>query len=300
MGLLRFPAVVLTLLAGSAFAYAQVEPQREPSPTEPIAYFEMTRLWDAPLGELAQRRRLWDEMHLAASLQGLVNREAPRLYLRCLREPDDFWWRRVTEQGEWLAGRPVVTIHSLEELLSRFRSHYQGVVVWDERVPATSNLASTIAGCDRLLCVRYDEAPDSLYRKLVHGPHPLEVKVRLLSEDGSPLFTGKGVIPGTRTPSTGSAKCDAYLWLVEHYVKTGKTDPLRLGYYLDAFWLRAYAAAAPHAQGGAYYGPRGFYEAAGGGVRPAKVPERARNEADCQRLWELSEPLTGVSYPKPT
>ena len=61
-----------------------------------------------------------------------------------------------------------------------------------------------------------------------------------------------------------------------------------------------YAAAAPHAQGGAYYGPRGFYEAAGGGVRPAKVPERARNEADCQRLWELSEQLTGVSYPKPT
>ncbi|WP_322861189.1 SDR family oxidoreductase [Mycobacterium europaeum] len=61
-----------------------------------------------------------------------------------------------------------------------------------------------------------------------------------------------------------------------------------------------YAAAAPHAQGGAYYGPRGFYEAAGGGVRPAKVPERARNEADCQRLWELSEQLTGVSYPKPS
>ncbi|OBI20518.1 SDR family oxidoreductase [Mycobacterium sp. E2497] len=61
-----------------------------------------------------------------------------------------------------------------------------------------------------------------------------------------------------------------------------------------------YAAAAPHAQGGGYYGPRGFYEAAGGGVRPAKVPERARNEADCQRLWELSEQLTGVRYPRPS
>ncbi|BBY01473.1 SDR family oxidoreductase [Mycobacterium seoulense] len=60
-----------------------------------------------------------------------------------------------------------------------------------------------------------------------------------------------------------------------------------------------YAAAAPHAQGAAFYGPRGFYEAAGGGVRPAKVPAPARNEADCQRLWELSEQLTGVSYPKP-
>ena len=34
-----------------------------------------------------------------------------------------------------------------------------------------------------------------------------------------------------------------------------------------------YAAATPHAEGGAFYGPRGFYEAAGGGVAPAKVPE---------------------------
>lgn len=60
-----------------------------------------------------------------------------------------------------------------------------------------------------------------------------------------------------------------------------------------------YAAAAPHAEGGAFYGPRGFYEAAGGGVKLAKVPARALNDDDCRRLWELSEQLTGVSYPKP-
>ncbi|WP_204802552.1 SDR family oxidoreductase [Mycobacterium riyadhense] len=58
-----------------------------------------------------------------------------------------------------------------------------------------------------------------------------------------------------------------------------------------------YAAATPQAEGGAFYGPRGFYEAAGGGVTEAKVPARARNEADSQRLWEISERLTGVSYP---
>jgi NAD(P)-dependent dehydrogenase (short-subunit alcohol dehydrogenase family) len=57
-----------------------------------------------------------------------------------------------------------------------------------------------------------------------------------------------------------------------------------------------YAAAAPNAETGAYYGPRGFYEAAGGGVTTAKVPARARDEADGRRLWELSEELTGVAY----
>lgn len=59
-----------------------------------------------------------------------------------------------------------------------------------------------------------------------------------------------------------------------------------------------YAAAAPHAEGGAFYGPSGFYEMAGAGVKPAHVPARAQNDADSRRLWELSEQLTGVSYPK--
>lgn len=58
-----------------------------------------------------------------------------------------------------------------------------------------------------------------------------------------------------------------------------------------------YAAASPEAQGGAYYGPRGFYETAGGGVGFAKVPPLARSDADRQFLWQLSEKLTGVSYP---
>ncbi|BBY09238.1 SDR family oxidoreductase [Mycobacterium noviomagense] len=58
-----------------------------------------------------------------------------------------------------------------------------------------------------------------------------------------------------------------------------------------------YAAASPDARGGVYYGPRGFYETAGGGVGFAKVPSLARSDSDRQALWRLSEKLTGVSYP---
>ncbi|MGA9493002.1 MAG: SDR family oxidoreductase [Mycobacterium sp.] len=57
-----------------------------------------------------------------------------------------------------------------------------------------------------------------------------------------------------------------------------------------------YAAVSPQAEGG-YYGPQGIYEAAGGGVTLAKVPARARDEADSRRLWDVSEQLTGVGYP---
>ena len=58
-----------------------------------------------------------------------------------------------------------------------------------------------------------------------------------------------------------------------------------------------YGATAPEAKGGAFYGPRGFMELAGGGVTDAKILARASNEADGRRLWEISERLTSVPYP---
>ena len=67
----------------------------------------------------------------------------------------------------------------------------------------------------------------------------------------------------------------------------------------DGILPALYAATTPHAEGGAFYGPSGFYEMNGGGVKVAHVPARARNDADSKRLWELSEQLTGVSYPNP-
>lgn len=65
----------------------------------------------------------------------------------------------------------------------------------------------------------------------------------------------------------------------------------------DGILPALYAAVTPEAEGGAFYGPRGFYEAAGGGVTTAKVPARARDDADSRRLWQLSEELTGARYP---
>lgn len=60
-----------------------------------------------------------------------------------------------------------------------------------------------------------------------------------------------------------------------------------------------YGATAPDAEGGAFYGPRGILEMAGGGVTDAKILARSENEADCRRLWEISEQLTGVTFPTP-
>jgi hypothetical protein len=55
------------------------------------------------------------------------------------------------------------------------------------------------------------------------------------------------------------------------------------------------AAVDPAVQGGDYYGPDGFLEQTG---YPVKVEsnDASHNLEDAQRLWEVSEELTGVHY----
>ncbi len=57
-----------------------------------------------------------------------------------------------------------------------------------------------------------------------------------------------------------------------------------------------YAATAPEAVGGGYYGPQGFQEMRGGDVGAAKISPQAKDEAVAKRLWESCETLTGVRF----
>ncbi|MBB5765875.1 oxidoreductase [Methylorubrum rhodesianum] len=57
-----------------------------------------------------------------------------------------------------------------------------------------------------------------------------------------------------------------------------------------------YAAAAPEAERGGYYGPDGFWEARGF-PKPASIAARALDRAAADRLWAMSETLTGVRFP---
>ncbi|MGA1982582.1 MAG: oxidoreductase [Acidobacteriaceae bacterium] len=57
-----------------------------------------------------------------------------------------------------------------------------------------------------------------------------------------------------------------------------------------------FAATAPDAVSGGYYGPRGFLEMRGGDVGPAKVAAQALDKAAAARLWGECERLTGVSF----
>jgi NAD(P)-dependent dehydrogenase (short-subunit alcohol dehydrogenase family) len=120
--------------------------------------------------------------------------------------------------------------------------------------------------------LRADGAP-----AISNAAHPGLAKTNLLS----------GASYGRRAP-TPSARLTRLTWHLLPFMWLDVDEGIK---------PTLYAAVSADAQGGAYYGPRGFYETVGGGVTFAGIPRMARSEADCEQLWALSERLTDVCYP---
>ena len=57
-----------------------------------------------------------------------------------------------------------------------------------------------------------------------------------------------------------------------------------------------FAATAPDAQPGGYYGPSRLFELVGPPA-PARISQAAQDQAAAKRLWEVSEALTHVQLP---
>jgi len=179
-------------------------------------------------------------MHTLAAVQGLANRETPRLYvIHCTGfgvETDQFWLDWLRGEDGWLKNTELVTLSSVEEVVRSFSKYLRGLAVYDPAVPATSCLASTAAGCDDLLPVRFSRATNSMFA-LLTGKLALPIRLGLVNPDGTPKFTGKGLIPDLNEPSTGSAKNDAYRWAIRKYIDSGRCDPRFAAYYIDSYWM---------------------------------------------------------------
>ena len=185
--------------------------------------------------------RVWDDLHAIATLQGIVNRKTATLYINYVGydhgfDIDKYWWDKYSKTGEWLAGKRTRKLSSVEDAVREYADMVKGAVVYDSSVASTSNVASAVAGIEDLVAIRYDTTPGSLYDRLVVSGPKLPVKVWLLNENGTSMFTGKGTVPGTSRTSTGSAKCDAYYWFIDNYIKKGKCDTRWGAYYIDQFW----------------------------------------------------------------
>ncbi len=237
-----FNVVAPTLLAAATLC---AEPVGSPPATggspEKIRVFDARYLRTLDLRDPSQAAKVWDTMHTLAAVQGLANREAPRLYvIYCAGfgvETDQFWLDWLRGEDGWLKHSEVVPLASPEEVVRTFGQYVKGLVVYDPEVPATSCVASTAAGCDDLLPVRFSRATNSMFTLLTGKLH-LPVRLWLVNPDGTSKFTGKGLIPDLNEPSSGSAKNDAYRWAIRQFVDSGKCDARFAAYYIDAFWLK--------------------------------------------------------------
>jgi len=178
--------------------------------------------------------RDYDTLMFLATLQGIVNRDQPRLYLnqdhaRNNKPSMDMFWlekyQTVNQPYGWLVNTKIITLTNLEEVLTTFSPSLRGVVVWDNAVPATLNVATTIAGVEDLAILR--DGSEITPQILNH----LQVKKSLVG-----MFQPNAkTLPDSSTPSSGSTKVDAYLWAIENYLAAGKTNPTVLSYIEDGW-----------------------------------------------------------------
>lgn len=203
-----------------------------------ILDLKYTLNYDLSNSELVES--LWDDIHSISTLQGVINRNEPKLYINYIvssgTEIDSYWWNMYRQPGKWLHDRDTIVYDNIIHAIEAYKDDIKGVVLYDSSVPSTSNVASAVSGIEDLIAIRYDLNPNSLYSRVVLNGPKLEVKVRLIQEDGTPLFTGQGNIPGINRKSTGSIKNDPYIWFIEKYMKTNMSSGEFGAYYIDQKW----------------------------------------------------------------
>jgi hypothetical protein len=110
------------------------------------------------------------EKVLLLSLQGQANRSAPQLYVV---HPPEFQWEitgPLFSFYERKHGVKFTELKTAEEALTRFAASAKGYVVWDPAVPASMNVALTIAGLEDALVVTAALIP----QVEKHGLKPLD------------------------------------------------------------------------------------------------------------------------------
>lgn len=162
----------------------------------------------------------YDESLAVACLQGIINRDAPMVHVLSKRNArPQYWLDILSKQGRWLAGRAVRPLSDLNALVKLAGKRVKGAVIWDPAVPATINVATTIAGVEDGVALSPSYA--DRYLKAWQLPVLHDLRGR---------FTGA---------ETGSKKNDAYRWAIREYLAKDRCSSHLLCLYEDAFTTRA-------------------------------------------------------------
>ncbi len=162
----------------------------------------------------------YDEAVAVSTMQGVMNRQVPRLFVlnRSYHRPA-FWLDIMSRDKRWLQGVPRIPISSFEQLCRHAKPYLKGIVIWDPAVPATLNVACTVAGVRDAVVFSPEMA--ARWTSALRLP---------VIEDFRGRFTGS---------ETGSAKNDAYRWAIRQYLAKGLCSSKLLCLYHDAWRARA-------------------------------------------------------------
>ncbi|HZZ43390.1 MAG TPA: GxGYxYP domain-containing protein [Tepidisphaeraceae bacterium] len=162
----------------------------------------------------------YDEAMAVASLQGVINRESPAVYVLSAGDKmPGYWLDLMSKDGRWMEGRERIVVGGLDELVKLAGTRVKGAVIWDPAVPASVDVATTVAGAEDLVVVSPEMAGKDL------GRWGLPVVMDLRGK-----FTGA---------ETGSKKNDAYRWAIREYLAKGRCSSHLLCLYEDAYVMRA-------------------------------------------------------------
>jgi len=162
----------------------------------------------------------YDEAMAVACLQGIINRKAPEVYILSRKNTrPQFWLDVLAKDGRWLEGRERKPLTNLSALVKLAGKRIKGAVIWDPAVPASVNVATTIAGVQDGVVL----SPEFADRYLSQWQLPVLKDLR-------GLFTGA---------KTGSKKNDAYRWAIKEYLAKGRCSSHLLCLFEDSFSTRA-------------------------------------------------------------
>ncbi len=212
---LRIALLLIGLgLAGQpapGFAAAQNAASRPPKPGQPL--FTYTLAQDGT-------PESYDEAMAVACLQGIINRQTPEVYILSRKNTrPQFWLDVLAKEGRWLEGRERNSLTNLAVLVKLAGKRLKGAVIWDPAVPASVNVATTIAGVQDGVVL----SPEFADRYLGQWRLPVLKDLR-------GLFTGA---------ETGSKKNDAYRWAIREYLAKGRCSSHLLCLFEDSFSTRA-------------------------------------------------------------
>lgn len=161
----------------------------------------------------------YDMATAAACLQGIINRDGPKLYILPTRyDRPQYWLDILSSDGRWLEGWERVTLPDMDALIELAGDKLKGAIIWDPDVPATVNVAVTAAGVEDGVVLSPELAETWLARW----------KIPVL-KDFRGMFTGS---------ESGSAKNDAYRWAIREYLASGRCSTKLLCLFEDAYSRR--------------------------------------------------------------